>query len=937
MGTKVYKNDFSASVKSLCIYSIYLHTPTLPRYILHHIGSLKKIGYETIIVSHSEINAEGLEELEKICCGIIGKDNFGYDFFAWREGLSICGDLSNLDHLLLTNDSVIGPFNDMSGIFESMNEKYDFWGLTENYEHKYHIQSYFIHANKKVINHSSWIKFWTDLKIFQDKLDIVRHYEVNLTQSLAQNPNLRIGAWIQTKDLADKLSPSWFGDYPRTEFWHGVSNPTVRFWKELLLYFKFPFIKKNLFSGKEHYHVNQDSHTYEYKVFPVNWKKTVEKAFTPAAVSLIEEYITDYNLNTSTFEYHVPEKYKLLFVYERFKESAQVDYLLRLLQFFNGRNIETEVLVSSGEDLLDETFRSALGDLTRLTFFSDLSSRQAEIHKHQLATEKIGGIFLGDITAMEFASKFAYIGCPYVLMINQSISDLEDLQRKGVDIQQEGLHLMTHSKRINEWLTQKGLRSALIEFIPSPKAPAEPPAVIASAEPPDTTAPAPSFNLGLIGLRAFEAHYEQIASLADSLRSGEDLSISLLFSVPEYELVKELLKKNKETYHAFLTDGRIKIVVYKDLRETLRHTPVDLFLSYLKPGYTPDDYITILSENIPMLAFFKGNMHEEIFGNAFREFTLEYFNVPGVVENISLLKKDRDRFRRLAALQWEAFKKYTDTLRPDDPEKFFFSRVIDFTELKSRAPKITVIFHFHFYSFDNSTFQYYKKRLREFYKPNISFLFSITEGSYDIPKHVKSLQHTFPGSIVKIVPHKGRDIGAKFLLFDFFLCQGGEAEYLVVLHDKKSLHLPYWEARAWIDSLLKIVEPANYNHITGSFSAEKKTGIIGTAERITDNILRYESNGTIRKPVFEWNNDLLHQMIALFNIRIADYNFVGGTMFWVRGKLLKELNEKYCFLDQYVKLEEGNVMDNNGSTITHCWERLFCWLSTNAGYQVGSV
>jgi len=78
-------------------------------------------------------------------------------------------------------------------------------------------------------------------------------------------------------------------------------------------------------------------------------------------------------------------------------------------------------------------------------------------------------------------------------------------------------------------------------------------------------------------------------------------------------------------------------------------------------------------------------------------------------------------------------------------------------------------------------------------------------------------------------------------------------------------------------------------------------------------------------------------MIEKYNINITDYSFVGGTMFWIRADLIRKLNEKYDFVRQYMSLEEGNVMDNQGSTITHSWERLICWLSTNIGFKVAKI
>lgn len=922
----VYKNDFNAAIKKLCIFCTYLHTSKLPYYILHYIDALKKAGYEVIVVSHSPIEPEDLSELEKRTCGIILKENFGYDFFAWRQGLNLCENIADLDDLLLTNDSIIGPFADMKPIFDSMQE-YDFWGLTENYEHSYHIQSYFLHANRKVLASSEWISFWDELKLFDDKLDIVKNYEVKLTQSLNKNKHLRIGAWVDTKALADNFTLSWFADYPEASYWYGVSNPAIRFWKELLQDFKFPFIKKNLFFNKEHYHVVKSSNKYEYLVFPTGWKKCVERSFGRAASMLVEEFIREQNISTTKFKHYINEKYKLVFIYDSLRNAAQIDYLVRLLQFFNKNSVETEVILSVSEDSMDKTDKSRLRDLTTLTFFQDLSGLQADIHLNQLSTEKIGALFIGNVTAVKFAAKFAFTSCPYVAMITDGAADTDYLQKAGINIRKENLLLMTPSEKAGQWLKQNGFESHLIDFFPVQEK-----SLPGAANAIPTQ---PSANLGLIFTSLSESNYEQILRTAAQLNKQGDYQLLLLFRQPEFEKFKAAVKANSH-YESFLKDSRYKIIVYESLKEVLAENDIDIFLSYQKSNFVPAEYADILSESKLLLTCCTSPETEEIFGESEGLFAMDYFNIPGLVEKITRLKSDPTLYPSMVARQTAAFQRYRDLFPEKKLQEFFFTKAADFSELYALSPKITVIFHFHFYSFDETTFLYYKKRLREFYKPNVNFLFSITEDSYDIPEHVRSLQEAFPASVVKIVPNKGRDIGAKFILFDYFLRVRGESEFVVVLHDKKSLHLPYGEARAWIDSLLKIIDPRYYQSILGTFNREQQTGIIGSSERIVDCILRYEG-GVTKKPVFEWNNDLLHYMITQYDIKITDYNFVGGTMFWIKGDLLKKLNEKYNFLAEYGKLEEGNVMDNNGSTITHCWERLFCWLSTNSGYQVGKI
>ncbi len=105
---------------------------------------------------------------------IIRRDNIGFDFAAWRDGMSAIGfeELKQYDSVTLMNDTCFGPLWDIAPIYEQFenDETVDFWGMTNfraNIRFKEHIQSYYLSFTKKVIQSEAFQKFWKRVQILE--------------------------------------------------------------------------------------------------------------------------------------------------------------------------------------------------------------------------------------------------------------------------------------------------------------------------------------------------------------------------------------------------------------------------------------------------------------------------------------------------------------------------------------------------------------------------------------------------------------------------------------------------------------------------------------------------------------------------------------------------------------------------------------------------
>lgn len=212
----------------LIIFSHYDKDNVIDDYVVHYLTELKKLECDILFVSTSEKMTESeTNKISSLCCQVIVKQNIGYDFGAWRTGIEIMSDkLEYYEQLILCNDSVYAPLFDLNQMFRQMDRKFDFWGISDNYEHEYHIQSYFMVFSRKVFQEKYFLDFWKNIKVFKHKENIVRNYEIGLTKLLRNK-----------KHTYRAYSPSQIND---------KRNSTHYYWEKLILDQRAPIIKIEL-------------------------------------------------------------------------------------------------------------------------------------------------------------------------------------------------------------------------------------------------------------------------------------------------------------------------------------------------------------------------------------------------------------------------------------------------------------------------------------------------------------------------------------------------------------------------------------------------------------------------------------------------------------------------------------------------------------------
>ncbi|MDE8349247.1 MAG: rhamnan synthesis F family protein [Acidocella sp.] len=240
--------------------------------LLHYMRELTRNGREVVFVTNAgKLNAKAMAALQEVCVAVIIRKNQGYDFGAWRDAIEhFALPQANTEEVILANDSVFGPLWPLDAMLAKIDyTKADIWGLTDSWQVRYHLQSFFLAFGKTALQSKAFAKFWGSVRPVPSKTYIVKTYEVGITQKMAKG-GLRCSAiWPYEVLLAmvEGLDFKKLLTFKKYDFRHldpvsvtrkvhlqrirdGVArrsplNPTAELWRQLLQA-GFPFIKREL-------------------------------------------------------------------------------------------------------------------------------------------------------------------------------------------------------------------------------------------------------------------------------------------------------------------------------------------------------------------------------------------------------------------------------------------------------------------------------------------------------------------------------------------------------------------------------------------------------------------------------------------------------------------------------------------------------------------
>lgn len=213
-----------------CIFAHFDPDGIVADYVFDYLRQVRDLGADIVFVSTSlSLRDDDISLLRSMCSDIIRRRNITADFGSWKLGIAILGDdIANYGQLILANDSVYGPFTGLAPLFAEMEgREIDLWGLTENFDHGRHVQSYFLVFERAALQSKFFEVFWRSLRNETDKHRMILACEVGLTR-MAQARGLKVGCWISADDIGTER------------------NPTLFAWERLIEQRGFPFLKTEI-------------------------------------------------------------------------------------------------------------------------------------------------------------------------------------------------------------------------------------------------------------------------------------------------------------------------------------------------------------------------------------------------------------------------------------------------------------------------------------------------------------------------------------------------------------------------------------------------------------------------------------------------------------------------------------------------------------------
>ena len=278
-------------MKRLLLYVHFNKYNRVSSHVYFQLTQMRPLFSKVVFISNSQVSEHDYQKLVDLHLmdNFIQRENVGFDFAAWRDGMTHVGfdDITTYDVVTIMNDTCFGPLWDIKDYYLNYeaNDQVDFWGLTNNRRTKKsrqtqgfpeHIQSYFITFKKPVIASLAFRKFWENVKNHTDVQEVINDYETKVTTTF-------LAAGFRYQTVFDTVNEDTTGMlHPDFSYY----NPTA------ILNHKVPFIKVKAIDNNQH-------------IAPYLLEEIAKKSDYP--VDLIVSHMSE--INFPDFKYLLARKY----------------------------------------------------------------------------------------------------------------------------------------------------------------------------------------------------------------------------------------------------------------------------------------------------------------------------------------------------------------------------------------------------------------------------------------------------------------------------------------------------------------------------------------------------------------------------------------------------------------------------------------------------
>jgi hypothetical protein len=188
----------------LTVLAGFLRGPEVPRTTQLWVAALRRCSWHLVLVFDNAPPAQLPAEWQGHDLTLLFERHGAYDFGSYQRGLAAAqerGLLQQASHLLLCNDSVVGPLGDLRPLLERMQARTDqAWGLTASHQLTPHLQSYFLLMGREVFQHRQLQAFFAGITRLESRQAVIQRYELGLSRALLA-AGFALKAWVAPQQL----------------------------------------------------------------------------------------------------------------------------------------------------------------------------------------------------------------------------------------------------------------------------------------------------------------------------------------------------------------------------------------------------------------------------------------------------------------------------------------------------------------------------------------------------------------------------------------------------------------------------------------------------------------------------------------------------------------------------------------------------------------
>jgi hypothetical protein len=158
---------------------------SVPAFIETLLQAIGRSRINLVISTNARITKEQRDALLDKCNLLIERVDLGRDFGGYRDGIRVLRRrCSNIERLILLNDSLFYFENGLDALVGGLDGEHDVIGMTEVFEHHYHIGSYAISVSRAVLQNPQFQRYWKKYRPIPTRRWSIHKGEVGLTRML---------------------------------------------------------------------------------------------------------------------------------------------------------------------------------------------------------------------------------------------------------------------------------------------------------------------------------------------------------------------------------------------------------------------------------------------------------------------------------------------------------------------------------------------------------------------------------------------------------------------------------------------------------------------------------------------------------------------------------------------------------------------------------